>query len=89
MALAWDRVTDALSLPVLGYIVQMIDPITDEWTDVMDESTNQDALSYVHYGVVTESTYTFRAFAVNFNGRSTQIGTQIDVLTCGLPRYMV
>ena len=45
----------------------MIDPITDEWTDVLDESTNQDVLSYMHYGAITESTYTFRGFAVNFN----------------------
>jgi hypothetical protein len=70
VAMKWDRVTTSLSLPVLGYIVQMIDPINDEWTDVLDESTNQDALSYVHHGVLTGSTNTFRAFAVNFNGRS-------------------
>lgn len=96
VALTWSAVTTvevdgvvhALSLPVLGYIVQMIDPITDEWVDIYDASTNPDALSYTHFGLVTGETYTFRTFAVNFNGRSTQVGKQVNVLACGWPRVM-
>lgn len=52
----------------------MIDPISDEWVDVYDASTNPDANSYIWYGAITGEIYTFRAFAVNFNGRTTQIG---------------
>ena len=31
-------------LPVLGYVVEMIDPVTDEWEMVYDASQDPDAL---------------------------------------------
>jgi len=71
VALSWSAVVAALQLPVLGYVVQMIDPVTDEWIDVYDASNDPDALSYTHFGVITGESYVFRVFAVNFNGRST------------------
>jgi hypothetical protein len=74
VAMSWPAVSTTLSLPVLGYVVQMIDPISDEWVDVLDASTDADTLRYVHFGTVTGETYTFRVFAVNFNGRSSQVG---------------
>jgi hypothetical protein len=74
VAMEWDSVTDALSLSVLGYVVQMIDPISDEWVDVLDASQDPDRRSHIWYGAVTGETYTFRVFAVNFNGRSSLIG---------------
>ena len=74
VAMDWDTVTGALPLPVLGYIVQMIDPITDEWVDVLDASQDLDTRSHIWYGAVTGETYTFRVFAVNFNGRSSLVG---------------
>ena len=40
------------------------------------------------YGVTVGESYTFRAFAVNFNGVSSAIGNTVTILTCGLPRYM-
>lgn len=89
VALKWSPLpTASLALPVLGYIVQMIDPVSDEWLDVLDASSDQDRLSYVYYGATTGQIYTFRAFAVNFNGRSSQPGNSVAVLACGLPRYM-
>jgi hypothetical protein len=65
----------------------MIDPVTDEWYDVLDASTDPDALSHTQYGAVTGETYSFRVFAVNFNGRSSIGGNTIEILTCGLPLY--
>jgi hypothetical protein len=72
--MTWSPLTGSLSLPVLGYIVQMINPVNDEWVDVLDASTDADVLSYKHYGLVTGNTYAFRVFAVNFNGRSSLVG---------------
>jgi titin len=66
----------------------MIDPVTDEWVDVYDASTDPDVRSFTWFGAVTGQTYTFRAFGVNFNARSTQIGNEVSILACGLPRYM-
>jgi titin len=93
LAMTWPAVTTgaggaALALPVQGYVVQMIDPLTDEWADVLDASQDADTLSYVHYGAVTGETYTFRVFAVNFNGRSSQPGGTVAILACGLPRLL-
>jgi len=70
VAMSWPPVAAPLELPVLGYVVQMIDKVTDDWVDVLDASADADTVSYVHYGAVTGETYTFRVFAVNFNGRS-------------------
>ena len=88
VAMSWASVTAPLALPVLGYVVQMIDPVSDEWVDVLDARTDADADSYVHYGAVTGQTFTFRVFAVNFNGRGSQAGAPLAILACGLPRYM-
>ena len=88
MALSWSRVTAPLALPVLGYVVQMIDPVTDEWMDLLDASDDPDRLSHVKYGATTGETYSFRVFAVNFNGRSALAGSQVSILACGLPRHM-
>ena len=44
--MTWDAISAPLELPVLGYIVQMIDPVTDEWIDVLDASTDPDVLSH-------------------------------------------
>jgi titin len=88
VAMSWSAPTASLNLPVLGYVVQMISPVNDEWVDVLDASTDADRLAYVHYGAVTGETYTFRVFAVNFNGRSSQVGNYVQILACGLPRYM-
>jgi hypothetical protein len=88
VAMTWPRITTGTQLPVLGYIVQMVDPTTDEWVDVFDASSDADAARYVHYGAVTGETYHFRVFAVNFNGRSTALGNQVAILACGLPLQM-
>ena len=89
VAMTWTLIdSSVLQLPVLGYVVQMIDPVSDEWVDVYDASTNPDANAYIWYGAITGEIYTFRAFGVNFNGRTTQIGNQVSILACGLPRYM-
>ena len=65
----------------------MIDPVTDEWYDVLDASTDPDVLSHTQYGAVTGESYKFRVFAVNFNGRSTLVGNTVEILTCGLPLH--
>jgi hypothetical protein len=49
----WSALSSTLTLPVLGYIVQRIDPVDDEWKDVLDVSTDPDVLSYIHYGLTT------------------------------------
>lgn len=87
VAMTWDAISAPLQLPVLGYFVQMIDPVTDEWEDVLDASTDPDVLSHTQYGAMTGESYTFRVFAVNFNGRSTAVGNNVEVLTCGLPLH--
>jgi len=74
VAMTWIEPAGTLHLPVLGYVVQMIDPISDEWVDILDASTDPDKLSHTEFGLVNEAIYTFRVFAVNFNGRSTNIG---------------
>jgi hypothetical protein len=48
----------------------MINPTNDEWIDVYDASNNPDALKFEKYSLETGKKYTFRVFAVNFNGRS-------------------
>lgn len=53
VAMSWPRVAASVALPALGYLVEMIDPISDEWVVVLDARTNADADSFVYYGAVT------------------------------------
>mmetsp|Transcript_23477 Transcript_23477/g.36170 ORF Transcript_23477/g.36170 Transcript_23477/m.36170 type:complete len:167 (+) Transcript_23477:497-997(+) len=74
VAMSWSTPTGTHNLPILGYIVQMINPISDEWETILDASTDPDKLSHTEFGLVNLATYTFRVYAVNFNGMSTNEG---------------
>jgi hypothetical protein len=54
------------------------------YSTVYDASNNPDALSYTKYGLTAGELYTFRVYAVNFNGLSDASST-VEVYACGLP----
>ena len=66
--LNWSEVVDS-DLPTLGYSVEFLDD-DDVWKEVFDASSNPDALSTIVNGLTTAKLYQFRAYSVNFNGKS-------------------
>ena len=77
----WSIVQDA-DLPTLGYSVEML--TGNHWTEVYSAQYNQNANSFTKYGLTTGEQYTFRVFAINFNGKSDP-STSISVYACGVP----
>jgi hypothetical protein len=54
------------------------------WVTVYDAEYNQDALSYTMFGLITNQQYSFRVYAVNFNGWSNPSSVS-TVYACGIP----
>lgn len=52
---------------------------------IYDASNNPDALSFTKFGLIPGEQYTFRVYAVNFNGLSDPSDT-VTVYACGLPQ---
>ena len=77
----WSAVADA-DLETLGYVVEILDG--NSWVMAYDASSNPNALSYTHYGLTAGEEYSFRVFAVNFNGYS-DASTTLTEYSCGLP----
>ena len=54
------------------------------WKDVYNAQYNQNALSFIKFGLITGEPYTFRVFAVDFNGKSDP-SSSLTVYACGIP----
>lgn len=57
------------------------------WVEVMNEVYNQNADTFTMFGLTTGKEYTFRVYAVNFNGKSDPSST-LTVYACGVPSNM-
>ena len=56
----------------------------DTWLKVFDGSSNPDALSAVVGSLQANTLYSFRVFAVDFNGLS-MASSLVEAYACGLP----
>lgn len=85
LTLNWSIVQDA-DLVTNGYWLEMQND-DDTWSQVFEAINNPNALRATVYGLKTAKLYSFRVYAVDFNGNS-KPSNVYQIYACGLPRFL-